>query len=75
MNPVINEMITLFKDKDWTKHKFARDINGEPVHPRSPEAISFCLAGAFDRVQTKYSTYKGRSSYKKTYAPNSYAYF
>lgn len=31
----------------WTKDYLARDANGEEANPRDPEAVCWCLYGAF----------------------------
>ena len=34
----------------WTQYVVARDNNGDPVEPNSPDATYFCLIGASNRV-------------------------
>lgn len=47
---VLNSMILLFQHNNWNKLNFARDKHNQPVCPRSPNAVSFCLGGAFMRI-------------------------
>jgi len=38
----------------WTKGANARDINESSVNGSNPEAVKFCLIGAFDKLQWHY---------------------
>lgn len=40
----IKDLLT--DESKWTKLSFARDIDGNPVEPTSPEACCWCLVGA-----------------------------
>jgi hypothetical protein len=33
----------------WTQHVSARNVQGDPVHPRSEEACAWCLLGAMHK--------------------------
>lgn len=47
---VLNTMILLFQYNNWNKLNLARNKYNQPVSPRSPNAVSFCLGGAFTRI-------------------------
>jgi len=51
------------KPENWTQNTAARDKRGMAIYIEAPEACSFCLSGALDRV-----TYDNR-------APNSTTHF
>lgn len=49
------EMLQLFggDERRWTKHLRARDACGAMTQPERPEAVCWCLVGAFNRVTSK----------------------
>ena len=39
------------RPESWTKHDYAKDVNGEAVSPIAPEAVCWCIRGAIASVE------------------------
>jgi len=46
----IRELLT--DESKWTKRFYAVDSNGEPLPPRSENAVSWCILGAINKCYT-----------------------
>lgn len=51
----VNEVLKAARDliadpANWIQYSRAKDLNGKPVSPISPEAIKFCAYGAVEHV-------------------------
>lgn len=45
----LKQAACLLREKGWTQNEYARDGEGRPCDPNSPEAVCFCALGAIRR--------------------------
>jgi hypothetical protein len=53
----------------WTTEVYARDSNGHSVIPNSPDAVCWCLIGAYAKVSGFSATYAGQELYDMINCP------
>ena len=65
---IINKVIQILdKPQKWTRARNAKDKNGNPTNPLSPNATCYCLEGAIYKAlwEQKLSKRKWNNSYRK----------